>query len=181
MPYPNPYYYPYPNTYDRLRELENRYGQYNQNNPYAGNNPGYGGVNHPDIGNHTEPAFVAVSSAKEAWEYKSDKTWTGEKQWFINEKDGEIYCWWFDASKPATLREVFKKTAVDDSPMQTTEKPIASDRLSAIESSLAEIKELIQRVSANSTGGVEVPVKPKNVSRNSTGSNAASDAGGTGE
>jgi len=61
--------------------------------------------------NLSTPSFIPVSTEQQAWDYQIDqwRLMAGDKFYFFNEKDCEIYCRWYDAEKPEMMREIYRK------------------------------------------------------------------------
>jgi len=100
--------------------------------------------------------FIPVNSAAEAWAYAAD--WMGGKQYFKNERDGEIYIKWFDANGPTTHKETYRKTdTLPDTIEQERPDVTVSimNQLSILEMDINEIKGML-RDGKNPTVDLEV-------------------------
>jgi len=127
--------------------------------------------------------IIPVYSAQEAWDFKSDKNWTDEKQWFINHPAGEIYCKWWDAKVPENVQQTYRLV-----PSQPPSAPVGESASEAAPPSitvedlmkeLQSLKEVVQSVAADLTSRLEVPTGTEDVSRTSKRNNGKGDAGGT--
>ena len=94
----------------QLRKIESRldYGypnkiDFSQNNPQQSNPPQTKGID-----------CIPVKSADEAWAYKVDE-WrlaVGDKFYFVNDNNGEMYVKWFDANNAKTYNKIYRE--IDD-------------------------------------------------------------------
>ena len=157
----------------RLRELEAQQNATIGQSPYGpvGNQPGFNMYGQST----TAPAsaqisLVSVQSVDDAWKYPAD--FAGNKQYFINDRDGEIYIKRFDANIPETVREVYKKIMPT---VPTEEEKAKEDPLLPVISGIYEqvgglenkiigiegyIQELIQVLSSNHDEAVKEEKKP---------------------
>jgi len=146
-------YNPYQQTQDRLRELEERYG--NNNYGYA-NNSNYNnmrnsnsyGAQHPQVQIICQP----VNTEDEAWRLAPQLD--GSKQYFIDEVNECFYVKYFDASIPKTIKKIYRLTP-DVIEEETDKENLDADMAEAINDlsiKLDDLVVLVEEVRKNVTG-----------------------------
>jgi len=127
-----PYYPPYPPQYqnsqqfqnyqsleDRLKRIESR-----QDFNIQPQNAPNGQQNTPPQQSSSQIPFISVKSADEAWAYKVDdwRLAIGEKFYFINEINGEMYVRYFDANTAQAHKKTYREVDTEQPAEKETEQ-----------------------------------------------------------